>query len=153
MSRVLSQNLRERVVAAFDGEMPCRAAAERFEVSAASAIRWRQLVVQNGTPAAKPQGGNRRAARIDAHAVFILGAIEARTTSRWSSCRRWPSAARRLGSARCGGSSTGTGSPAKKTAHAIEQDGPDALKRREEWFDGRLDPDPERLVFIDESRA
>jgi hypothetical protein len=32
-----------------------------------------------------------------------------------SSCRRcWPSVARRLGLARCGGSSTGTGSRAKK---------------------------------------
>ncbi len=75
MPRVLSQDLRERVVAAIDGGMSCRAAAARFGVSAASAIRWRQLVLQNGTPAAKPQGGDRRAGRIDAHAAFILGAI------------------------------------------------------------------------------
>jgi len=70
MPRVLSQDLRERVVAAIDSGMSCRAAA--------SAIRWRQLVVQHGTPAAKPQGGDRRAARIDAHATFILEAIEAK---------------------------------------------------------------------------
>ncbi len=38
--------------------MSCRAAAARFGVSAASAISWRQLVVQHGTPAAKPQGGD-----------------------------------------------------------------------------------------------
>ncbi len=77
-----------------------------------------------------------------------------RTTSRWSSCRRCsPSAVRRSGSARCGGSSTGTGSRAKKTAHATEQDRPDVLKRREEWFDGQLDLDPEQLVFIDETWA
>ncbi|TVV69794.1 helix-turn-helix domain-containing protein, partial [Sphingomonas solaris] len=63
MPRVLSQDLRERVVAAVDAGMSCRAAAARFGVSAASAIRWRQLVVRNGTPAAKPQGGDRRAAR------------------------------------------------------------------------------------------
>ena len=37
----------------------------------------------------------------------------------------------------------------KKTAHATEQDRPDILTRREEWFDGQLDLDPERLVFID----
>lgn len=36
------------------------------------------MVLQHGTPAAKPQGGNRRAARIDAHAAFILTAIEAK---------------------------------------------------------------------------
>jgi len=47
-------------------------------MSASSAIRWRQLVVQCGTPAARPQGGDRRAGRIDAHAAFILGAIEAK---------------------------------------------------------------------------
>ena len=41
----------------------------------------------------------------------------------------------------------------KKTAHANEQDRPDILKRREEWFDGQLDLDPERLVFIDETWA
>jgi transposase len=41
----------------------------------------------------------------------------------------------------------------KKTAHASEQDRPDILKRREEWFDGQLDLDPKRLVFIDETWA
>jgi transposase len=39
----------------------------------------------------------------------------------------------------------------KKTAHASEQDRPDVLKRREQWFEGQLDLDPERLVFVDES--
>jgi len=41
----------------------------------------------------------------------------------------------------------------KKTAHASEQDRPDILKRREDWFEGQLDLDPERLVFIDETWA
>ena len=39
----------------------------------------------------------------------------------------------------------------KKTAHASEQDRPDVLKRRQDWFDTQLDLDPERLVFIDET--
>ena len=39
----------------------------------------------------------------------------------------------------------------KKTAHASEQDRPDVLKRREDWFESQLDFDPERLVFIDET--
>jgi transposase len=34
---------------------------------------------------------------------------------------------------------------------AIEQDRPDVLKQRHDWFDGQLDLDPERLVFIDET--
>jgi transposase len=41
----------------------------------------------------------------------------------------------------------------KKTAHATEQDRPDVLKRREAWFDGQLDLDPAKLVFIDETWA
>ena len=41
----------------------------------------------------------------------------------------------------------------KKTAHAAEQDRPDVLRRREAWFEGQLDLDPARLVFIDETWA
>ncbi|WP_367179600.1 helix-turn-helix domain-containing protein, partial [uncultured Sphingomonas sp.] len=59
MGRALSRDLRERVVAAVESGLSCRAAAVRFGVSAASAIRWRQLALRHGTPAAKPQGGDR----------------------------------------------------------------------------------------------
>ncbi len=41
----------------------------------------------------------------------------------------------------------------KKTAHATEQDRPDILKRREDWFEGQLYLDPDQLVFIDETWA
>src|SRR3954453_420438 len=41
----------------------------------------------------------------------------------------------------------------KKTAHAAEQNRPDIRKRREAWFEGQLDLDPERLTFIDETWA
>lgn len=41
----------------------------------------------------------------------------------------------------------------KKTAHAAEQERPDVLKRRQAWFDGQVDLDPDRLVFIDETWA
>jgi transposase len=39
----------------------------------------------------------------------------------------------------------------KKTAHALEQDRPDVLKRRQDWFEAQPDLDPQRLVFIDET--
>jgi len=42
---------------------------------------------------------------------------------------------------------------AARAAHAVEQDRPDILKRHEAWFEGQLDLDPERLVFIDETWA
>src|SRR5262245_50434123 len=41
----------------------------------------------------------------------------------------------------------------KKTAHASEQDRPDVVRRRQAWFDGQPDLEPERLVFIDETWA
>lgn len=43
MGRGLSQDLRDRVVAAVEGGMSCRQAAIHFGVSAAGAIRRRQL--------------------------------------------------------------------------------------------------------------
>ena len=39
----------------------------------------------------------------------------------------------------------------KKTAHALEQEREDVLKRRQDWFDRQPDLDPQRLVFIDET--
>jgi hypothetical protein len=41
----------------------------------------------------------------------------------------------------------------KKTAHAAEQDRPDILKRRWDWFEDQPDLEPDRLVFIDETWA
>ncbi|WP_156454585.1 IS630 family transposase, partial [Erythrobacter sp. CCH5-A1] len=38
-----------------------------------------------------------------------------------------------------------------KPGHAIEQDRPDVLKQRHEWFEGQIDLEPVRLVFIDET--
>jgi len=67
--------------------------------------------------------------------------------------RRWRIGVYGSGLVHSGGSSTATGSRAKKTAHASEQDRPDILKRRKAWFDSQLDLDPTRLVFIDETAA
>lgn len=41
----------------------------------------------------------------------------------------------------------------KKSAHAAEQDRPDILRRRWDWFEGQPDLDPDQLVFIDETWA
>jgi len=41
----------------------------------------------------------------------------------------------------------------KKTAHACEQQRADVLRRRRAWFEGQIDLEPERLVFIDETGA
>ena len=41
----------------------------------------------------------------------------------------------------------------KKSVHASEQDRPDVLEKREAWFEGQLDLDPNKLVFVDETWA
>ena len=48
MAKTLSLDLRERVVAAVSNGMSRRQAAERFGVSAASAIRWCSARKRNG---------------------------------------------------------------------------------------------------------
>ena len=68
MGRSLSLDLRERVTGAIAGGSSRRGAAERFGVSASSAIRWSALERSTGSVAAKPQGGDRRSVRIEAHA-------------------------------------------------------------------------------------
>jgi transposase len=93
MARTLSQDLRDRVGAAIDGGMSCRAAAAHFDVSISSAIRWRRLALQHGQAVAKPRGGDRHSGRIEAHGDFIkellaerggitLAEIQARLTER-----------------------------------------------------------------------
>jgi len=57
--------------------MSRRQAAERFGVSVASAIRWCARDRQAG-PAAKPRGGDRLSARIEAQKEQILAIVEVR---------------------------------------------------------------------------
>ena len=72
MSKALSVDLRERVVAAVTAGASCREAAARFGVSVASAVRWRALARDAGSVAPGPLGGDRRSARIETHAALIL---------------------------------------------------------------------------------
>ena len=77
MGQPLSQDLRTRVVAAVSGGLSRRAAAERFGVSAATAVRWVHAVNTTGSCRAKPQGGDTRSQKIEAFAGVILAAVEA----------------------------------------------------------------------------
>ena len=75
MAKSLSSDLRVRVLAAIDGGLSCRRAAERFGVSASSAIRWNSLRRREGHSVARQQGGDRRSARIESHAGSILAMV------------------------------------------------------------------------------
>ena len=79
MIRALSVDLRQRVVAAIDDGLSCRRAAERFVISAASAIRWRSRLKEAGDVVPSPGGGDRRSQRIEAHSQLILDAVTVKT--------------------------------------------------------------------------
>jgi transposase len=76
MATALSNDLRKRVLAAVDGGLSCRRAAERFGVSAASAIRWNDRRRREGNFDPKALGGDRRSGRIEAHGELILSLVE-----------------------------------------------------------------------------
>ena len=76
MSKALSVDLRDRVVAAIEGGLSCRQAALRFGVSASSAIRWRAMARTKGDVRPGPLGGDRRSGRIEAQAGLILELLD-----------------------------------------------------------------------------
>lgn len=79
MSKALSVDLRQRVVAAVRDEgLSHRAAAARFRVSTASISRWRALERQSGDLRPGPLGGDRRSRAVEAHSGTILRTFEAR---------------------------------------------------------------------------
>jgi transposase len=76
MATALSNDLRKRVLAAVDGGMSCRQAAERFGVSAASAIRWADRRRREGNFGPKALGGDRRSGRIEGNGGLILSLLD-----------------------------------------------------------------------------
>ena len=78
MGKPLSDDLRSRLVAAVACGSSRRAAAARFGVSAATAVRWVHAATTTGSVKPKPQGGDTRWHRIEVFAAVILAAFEAR---------------------------------------------------------------------------
>ncbi|MFK0692690.1 IS630 family transposase [Mesorhizobium sp. IMUNJ 23033] len=152
MGRALSGDLRSRVLKASDEGMSARQAAARFGVGVSSAIRWIARA-KIGELAPRPQG-RRRASSLDAHEAFIVGLIEERKDITLNEMVERLVAEHSVRISRSALSAWLRGHGwtfKKKSAHALEQDRPDILKRRRDWFDGQLDLDPAKLVFIDET--
>ena len=76
MAKTLSEDLRTRVIVAVEAGMSRRAAAQRFGVAVASAVRWVHEWRTTGAFRAKPKGGDQRSHRIEAHRAVILAAID-----------------------------------------------------------------------------
>jgi|APFre7841882630_1041343.scaffolds.fasta_scaffold56658_1 transposase len=150
----MSKDIREKVVKAIKGGMSRRQAAARFDVGPATAVRWAKRVETTGDVAPMKMGGDRRSQRIEAHAGFILKEIKTKPDTTIMELRDklrerhglsfgygtvWRFLARHKITRK------------KKTGHASEQEREDVEASREAWFEGQLDLDPKKLVFIDET--
>lgn len=76
MTKPLSDDLRIRIIAAVDDGMSRRAAADRYSVVPSTAINVVRRHRETGEISAKPQGGDRRSGRAEAHAAAILELVE-----------------------------------------------------------------------------
>ena len=76
MAKILSEDLRVRVIAAVEGGLSRHAAAQRFGIGVATAVRWLRAWREAGATAAKPRGGDRHSARIEACGAVILAAVD-----------------------------------------------------------------------------
>ena len=155
MARAYSQDLRDRVIDAALSGPSLRQAAARFNIGVSTVIGWVGRLRDSGEPSARRQG-RPRGLKLDPHKDFLLPLIKAEPDMTIEKMRE------RLRDERGVKASVGTIwtfldrcklSFKKKTAHASEQDRPDVLKQREDWFEGQLDLDPAKLVFIDETWA
>jgi transposase len=74
MGKAYSQDLRERVLDAVERDgMSRRAAAERFEISGSSAIKWMERLERTGSRTAAQMGGY-KPRKLDPHRDFLEAA-------------------------------------------------------------------------------
>lgn len=74
MTAPLSNDLRERVVAAVMAGDSCRSVAARFGVAVSSAVKWTQRYRATGSVAPAKMGGHRKRV-LDPHRDFIIERI------------------------------------------------------------------------------
>ena len=151
MPKSYSGDLRERVIAAVEAGASRREAAERFDISASSAIRWVHCWRDHGISAPKPRGGSRSALEDHAKRILALVAeqpdgtldehiatmhkrrIPASRSALWRFLRRHGITFK------------------KKSLRAAEQHRADVARARRRWIRQQGFLDTTRLVFIDET--
>jgi transposase len=151
MSRGYSLDLRTRLVECVEAGASRHEAAERFEVSVSSAVRWMQRFVRFGSVAAKPSGGS--TSPLEVHAAWLLELVAKHPDLTLDEI---VAAMRREGIA---GSRTAAWrffarhqiTVKKKSMHAAEQKRADVARARRRWMLEQGLFDPARLVFVDET--
>lgn len=76
MTKPLSLDLRQRVIAAIEAGLSCRAAAARFGIAPSAAVKWHRRWRDTGSVAPQAQGGDTRSGRIEAVGPAILAMVE-----------------------------------------------------------------------------
>ena len=139
-----SADIRGRVIASVESGSSRREAAEEFDVSASSAIKWVALTGRLGSCAAKPRGGS--TSPLEKYANFLLTLIEGQpdltlgasflvvATALWRFFQR-----RKI--------------TLKKSLSAAEQQRAEVARARRRWMREQGMFDAARLVFIDETSA
>src|SRR5436190_2076423 len=150
MPKAYSGDLRERVIEAVETGASRREAAERFEVSVSSAIKWLQRWRDRRSAAPKPRGGS--VSPLEECAAEVLGLIAEQSDLtlmetvaqlrkrriRTSRSSLWRFLDRH-------------NITVKKSLQAAERQRADVARARRRWIREQGMLDPARLVFIDEA--
>ena len=151
MSRGYSLDLRTRLVECVEAGASRHEAAERFEVSVSSAVRWMQRFVRFGSVAAKPSGGS--TSPLEAHAAWLLELVaqhpDLTLDEIVAAMRREAIAGSRTAVWRFFARHQIT--VKKKSVRAAEQKRADVARARRRWMLEQGLFDPARLVFVDET--
>jgi len=150
MPKACSLDLRERVIEAVEGGASRREAAERFEVSASSAVKWLQSWRREGRRAPRPRGGSR--SPLEDYADGVLALVGERPD--WT-LEEFVAA---LHKQRMPGSRSALWRflerhdiSFKKSLRAAEQQRADVARARRHWIRQQALLDSSSLVFIDET--
>jgi transposase len=149
MSRPLSNDLRERVVAAVMSGASCRAVALQFSVAVSSVVKWSQRYRTTGSVKPGKMGGHRKRV-LEPHRAFIKERLS-RTPHLTLHVLKDELAARgvRVSHNAVWLFLRRDGLRFKKTLFALAQARSDIARRRRRWRSWQAGLDPRRLIFID----
>ncbi|MCX5578928.1 IS630 family transposase [Kaistia terrae] len=151
MARPLSNDLRERVVAAVISGETSRAVAARFGVAVSSVVKWSQRQRATGSVAPGQMGGHRRRV-LEPHRSFIVERIGQNPQLTLHGLKDELAARGVIGSHNAVWQFLRReGLRFKKTMFALEQARADIARRRQRWRGWQKGLDADRLVFVDET--
>ena len=152
MTRPLSNDLRERVVAAVAAGESCRAVASRFGVAVSSVVKWSQRYRATGSVAPGKMGGHRKPV-LEPHRAFIMERIRPDAASDPARAEGRTGGARGPGLAQCGVAVPAARGAAlqKKRCSPLSRPAPTSPAGGGAGGHGRPASIPRRLVFIDET--